>query len=347
MISDQSGAKKRSTLFGSSFILSLLLTLGILSTLSIVPTPHAAGQTLGAWNATTGLPPGASQASSYGTSCATHAGYVYCLAGNNAYYASISLSGIGIWSSTTSYPRNPETGPTEQTVSEICVTSSGYIYCIGGEGTGSGSKPSDAVVYAPVSSSGIGSWAGTTHYPIAGPVASCVVSGGYIYCIKGVQTYYAPILPNGGVGTWNQTMDYPTTNPGCVASGPYIYCIGGSTSYYASASSSGVGPWTTTTAFPVSMYGSTCAVSLDSYLYCIGGYSGAGYQNLVYYAPLSSSGIGNWTATTSYPATNFADAVGCMIPDDYIYCIGYQSSYFAPITSPYPTSSLAVLCSGH
>ncbi|MGA2663599.1 MAG: hypothetical protein ABSF83_01465 [Nitrososphaerales archaeon] len=293
------------------------------------------------WKATTGLPYEAAQVGS--TSCAMDSNYVYCVSGYLSYYARASSSGIGNWSSTTAYPRNPAVGPTGVTVSQTCLTSSGYIYCIGGQGEGSGALPSDAVVYAPVSSSGIAEWIGTTHYPTQGSVTSCVASGAYIYCIASSATYYAHILPQGGVGPWNQTATYPGSLQSCVASGGYIYCIGGNTTYYAASSPGGVGAWTATTRFPVQLYGAACAASPGSVLFCVGGYSSEVVsQDFVYYASVSPSGVGNWTVTASYPigSPNPNYPIGCFVPDGYVYCVGYQPSYFSQISGP--MSSLIV-----
>ena len=293
---------------------------------------YACNDNIASWNATAGLPSDAVQPGS--VSCATDLGYVYCVTGNLAYYAPVSPSGIGSWSSTSPYPSNPDTGPTQRTVSQTCVAGSGYIYCVGGEGTGSGSRPSDAVLYAPVSSSGIEEWLGTTHYPVAGSVESCVLSGGFIYCM-GDQTYYAPVSPHGGVGNWNQTTAQPSITPaGCVASGSYAYCIGESASYYAPLSPGGAGPWKATAGLPTVGYGTVCAAAGNSsYVYCVEG-------GLAYYASVSSSGIGGWTATTGYPTER--SPLSCSIPDDYIYCVDYPASYFSLIPSLSATSTLTV-----
>ena len=97
-------------------------------------------------------------------SCVVYSGYVYCVGGFNmlgegsssTYYASIS-SGISAWMSTTPYPFNVYTVP--------CVAQANYIYCIAGQqentvgGTGANTNfPTAQVYYAPLSSSGIGSW---------------------------------------------------------------------------------------------------------------------------------------------------------------------------------------------
>ena len=80
------------------------------------------------------------------------------------------------WNSTTTYPL--------MVSGHSCVTSSGYIYCVGGA---RGSPPQfyDSVYYALLNSSGVGAWTKTTSYPTKITGESCVASYGYIYCVGG------------------------------------------------------------------------------------------------------------------------------------------------------------------
>jgi len=91
---------------------------------------------------------------------------------NHASAQSVGPSGGG--GSTSSYPTN--------IAYQSCGTYSGYIYCVGGN-TGSG--PTSAVYYAPVSSSGVGAWTSTTSFPTKVEYQSCATSSGYIYCVGG------------------------------------------------------------------------------------------------------------------------------------------------------------------
>jgi hypothetical protein len=146
---------------------------------------------IGNWSLSTSYP-----ANLYFPSCFAASGYIYCLGGvdsnSNAqstdYYASLSAEGVGTWTKTTSYPLQ-ETG-------QACVFSSGYIYCVGGQGS---SSYTNAVYYATASSAGIGSWKQAGNYP-ASVGTTCVAVSGYIYCVGGFDgsaagenpaTYYA------------------------------------------------------------------------------------------------------------------------------------------------------------
>jgi hypothetical protein len=90
-----------------------------------------------------------------------------------------------------------------------CSIYNGYIYCVGTDGA----SPYNYVYYAPISSTGIGTWTSTTSYPVAMNVAGCSIYNGYIYCVgealpPNTQVYYAPVSST-GVGPWTSTTSYP------------------------------------------------------------------------------------------------------------------------------------------
>ncbi len=137
--------------------LVVIISLGTFATLSVGALPIAHAETLETWNSTNGAIDGTSMGT---ISCATYAGYVYCLGGSaanyNTAYAPILSSGIGTWSYTTAYPMGSGVGSVGGINSASCATNSGYIYCVGGQGEGSGAGTTDYALYAPLSSSGIG-----------------------------------------------------------------------------------------------------------------------------------------------------------------------------------------------
>jgi hypothetical protein len=279
----------------------------VISLSSIRPV---SAETLGSWNSTNPWKNAYLQGIT-GESCATYSGYIYCVGGflvggprDEVYYAPISSSGVGTWVQTTSYP----TGFWEGS----CAISSGYIYCVGGDVDSNGDFTS-AVYYASVSSSGVGTWTSTTAYPVIIAAESCAISSGYIYCIAGTSDESYPQLPGNVVA-------------------------------YAPISSSGVGTWQTSD-YPNVVYGDSCAIS-SGYIYCVGGDSIPTHEvipfpsPIVYYASVSSSGVGTWTSTTNYP-TDILYA-SCNTYDGFIYCVGGQtdnggdfadSVYYAPVSS--------------
>ncbi len=254
---------------------------------------------------------------------------------------SASAESISSWSSTTAYPIAEGY--------EGCVASSGFIYCVGGY---DGSSLT-GVYYATLSSSGVGAWTSTTPYPIAINSQSCAASTGYIYCVGGSASgsftnavYYAQ-LSSSGVGPWTSTTAYPSRVEynSCVASSGYVYCVGGqpgsggtytSSVYYAALSSSGVGPWTSTTAYPTNVAFESCVVS-GAYIYCAPGDNSSALTG-VYFAPLSSSGVGTWKSTTAYPIASSPSSCAASASSGYVYCIGglqggISAVFYAPLSS--------------
>lgn len=229
-----------------------------------------------------------------GQSCAPIAGYLYCVGGihdsagddlSASYYAKLLANGsLGAWIPTASYPVPID--------SESCVGWSSHIYCIGGNNETSGSQssvaPSNTVWFAPVGSSGIGAWAKTTPYPSGIFVPSCYQTGGFLYCLNGSDSNGDPL----------------------------------GTAYFAPLTSDGVGRWTLTTAYPVASVGPACVIA-SGYIYCVGGETAGGesptFTNFVYFAQISSGGIGPWTQGESYP-----ESVGtsCVTLQGDIYCVG-------------------------
>jgi hypothetical protein len=243
-----------------------------------------------------------------GQACAAYQGYVYCVGGAydvpgddvaSSYYAPLSSSGvIGTWSSTTAYPTYIDT--------QSCVASSSYIYCIGGEnetdGTAADAAPTGSVWYAPISASGIGNWSQTTSYPANDYFPDCFSDAGYVYCIGGTDS-------NGNTLT---------------------------TSYYAPLTATGIGAWTTTSSYPIDDTAQACAIS-SGVIYCVGGETSVGqnpsYTNGVYYATVSSSGIGTWKQSPNYPDKIWTD---CAISSGYLYCVGgfdSSSTYYSFIVN--------------
>ena len=257
---------------------------------------------------------------------------------------SVTLSAIWIqpvsasvisWSATTNYPSG--------IVSQSCVVSSGFVYCIGGATTPGGIfTPTNAVYFASISSSGVGSWSASTSYPTTIFRHSCMVNSGFVYCIAGQSptgatnaTYYAA-LTSSGVGSWSASTAFPRAIYGqsCVVDSAFVYCIGGfnlstgsdNAVYFAPLNSNGVGMWSATTNYPTTIQDQSCVAS-SGFAYCVGGTAVPcclSNPNGVYSAPLSSSGVGLWSATTNYPTTIYGQS--CVADSGSVYCIGGQTT---------------------
>jgi len=308
-------------------VLVVVAVWGGLSAIWIQP----ASASVSSWSSTTAYPVGIE-----GQSCVLSSGFVYCVGGgtwsggsfivtDSVYYASLSSTGVGSWSATTSYP--------VPIFLQSCVVNSGFVYCIGGQ-LQNGST--DAVYFAALSSTGVGSWSATTNYPTTVLIQSCVADSGFAYCIGGLapvrtDAVYFAALSSSGVGSWSATTNYPTSiyDQSCVANSGFVFCVGGTAGlentnavYFAALSSSGVGSWSATTRVPADFYrGRSCVVD-SGFVYCIGGFAPA--ADAVYFAPLSSGGVGVWSATTNLPTP--ISGPSCVADSGFAYCIGGATS---------------------
>jgi N-acetylneuraminic acid mutarotase len=295
--------------------------------------------------------------------------YIYCIGGQdinggprNEIFSSPSLSSssgnniTGWISGSSQYPQNIN--------GQSCVAYSTYVYCVGGTYDDGGDDIASSY-YAPLSGGVVGTWSSTTAFPIPVDTQSCVASSGYVYCVGGnnetdgtdadsvlsTSVYFAP-LSSSGIGSWSQTTAYPqgVYLPACFSTSDYIYCIGGadsndnavSTDYYASLSSSGVGAWTQTTAYPIAASGQACAIS-SGYIYCVGGEeTESSYTNAVRYAPVTSGGIGAWEGAPNYPLST---GTTCVLASGTLYCIGGFDGSSAGESSTVYYASLSSLSS--
>ncbi|MCI4319035.1 MAG: hypothetical protein L3K23_02745 [Thermoplasmata archaeon] len=252
---------------------------------------------------------------------------------------------------------------------DSCVANGTFVYCVGGQNFQTGTDLSD-VFFANVSAAGVsGPWSETTDYAAASGTTgsggvgvefpSCVYYQGYVYCVGGAhsgspsivsQVFFAPLSAQ-GVGAWAETTDYGAASGSsgtggvaafdlsCAPANGYAYCVGGGNSkvFFASLSSSGVGAWTETTDFAATSGTSgsggesvtaTSCVTNASYLYCIGGSAG-GATSKVFFAPVSSSGVGAWTEATDYGAASGTVGSGglpiyataCLVYVQWVLCV--------------------------
>ncbi len=142
------------------------------------------------------------------------------------------------------------------------------------------------------------------------------------------------------LSSWVPTTPYPfvVSNEACSAYNGYIYCLGGASNgngldqiETAQVSSVGVGQWTSSGFYPSgSLDGESCPI-YNGYMYCVGGTNTA----TIYYAPVSSAGVGTLTPTTPYPTPVFNPS--CAIFSGYIFCVGGDSTgsgvYYAKVSA--------------
>lgn len=169
-------------------------------------------------------------------------------------------------------------------------------------------------------------------------IVLAIVIGGFLLVLS---TTLRPSPPNETV--WKSTAPYPGLEgqgPGvvgqsCVGTSARILCVGGEGSsneptaavYGAQSSSSGLGNWTSESVrqYPFPIMFESCVLSASD-IYCVGGVNdeNAHDVNSTFYASLNSTGaLGQWIATTSYPAT--ADALSCVAGSGELICIGGEN----------------------
>ncbi len=223
------------------------------------------------------------------SSCITYGeAYIICISGqllsthqniNYSYLATLNGTGLTQWNQTNSYPLNGS--------SNGCASGGIVVFCVGGVNI-RGNFPiySSNVVYAPISSLGIGNWKPTTPLPVnANP--QCFDHANTLYCFGSYV---------------NQTQGYTKF------------------AYYAPASASGLQSWKTTTPPPLPAGNFNCNF-YDPFIYCIGGYDPNTSGTLVYYSGLSIGGVNGWHQAVSYPVFNGTQA-GCTTYNGTTYCIG-------------------------
>jgi N-acetylneuraminic acid mutarotase len=200
-------------------------------------------------------------------------------------------------------------------------------------------------------------WTSQTALSQALSAASSVVYNGYVYELGGANssnvaqttTYYAPLNSGGVIGSWTATTALPiaVSSATSIVYNGYVYELGGfngttyySNVYYAPLNANGtIGTWTSTTALPQAMIGSS-TITYNGYVYELGGYQAAGTTlAATYYAPLNANGtIGTWTSTTALPQANRAAPL--VAYNGYVYELGgnngtsyFATTYYAPLNS--------------
>jgi len=128
----------------------------------------------------------------------------------------------------------------------------------------------------------------------------------------GGNSYVAPILPGGNLGSWSLATPIPTIvgNPAVAADGSYVYVAGGglggtnytSTVYSGALGSGWIGAWTSTGQLPAPVW-LAGGVVVGNYLFVVGGSDSANQPvSSVLSAPISSPGVlGTWSTTLPLP----------------------------------------------
>jgi len=253
------------------------------------------------------------------------------------------------WTSTSSLPI-PIRG-------EAVIHYNGYVYCIGGRptGEGAGTHAIDNVYYAAVNPDGsIGAWTATTALPgkrachgAYGYNNRIYVWGGWMEDYTTMNTcFYAPINPDGSIGTWvTSSVTIPNSSSpasqmdsfgrGVLAFNDTLYILGGednygtlqSSCYYSKIQGSGdYGAWTATTALPISSWfhgAMTFQGMTANYIYVVGGNYGATTESNIIINTINVDGSlgASWTLATNILGTGTWE-LGCAFGIESIFAIG-------------------------
>lgn len=265
---------------------------------------------VGTWRVTTALPGARTLAAGV-----AYAGHVYLLGGQSpaGLFADVLVApvhpggNLGAWTATRPFA----TARSES----AAVAYDGHLYLAGGR---IGATSVADVQYAPIDAEGeVRTWASGTPFVSRRTGQATVAFNGYLYVIGGRSALgsfndvqYAPIKPDGTLGTWiTATSPFSTAryDHASVAHDGYLYVIGGlgtagllgDVQVAPLRSDGSVGPWSFTSVL-TARAGHAAVVSHGS-LYVLGGNSGGSPLATVQRAPINSNGtLGAWIAQTGF-----------------------------------------------
>jgi len=288
-------------------------------------------------------------------------GYMYAIGGfntapiNSVNYAKLNADGsVGTWGSTTNLPT---------TISDMGVAyANGYVYVLHGYAPGGTS----AVYYAKQNTDGtLGNWLTANSTGLAALYNNqAVVYNGYLYDIGGqtaaaamvATVSYAKLNADGSVGAWQSAnnLNAARAASSAVTANGYLYVINGNDStpadnntiQYAQFQSNGsLGAWTTISPTTGTALNESGAVSLNGYLYLMGGCTSAAScsttgVNSVMYAKLNADGsVGAWQASSySLPDKRFFFD-NSVTSNGYIYIVGGSNGASSWTNTVYYTST--------
>ena len=221
------------------------------------------------------------------------------------------------------------------------VAYSGYLYVLGGGDADS--QWIDSVEYAAINANGsLGAFAETTALPYGVRYFRAFAYNDRIYIVGGndesaviiADVWYAPVNPDGTLGTWVETTSLSSAcyEHGLATDGDTIYVFGGGfdrtqTVEYATIASDGsVGAWQSGTAL-LQERTRLAAVSHGDSVYVVAGDDNDGTNVLdVEYTTIAlDHSLGAWSTTTPLTAGRMkAEAV---VVGDYLFLVGGSGSY--------------------
>ncbi len=223
-------------------------------------------------------------------------------------------------------------------------TANGMLYVVGGY---NGGTYYNNVQVAAVNNGGGGNstaWTedATGPFTTARRLHQTVIYNGYIYILGGQNSastalndvQYAPLSPDGSVGSWAATSSFANARVtlGAAAMNGYMYILGGrGGSYYkdiqyAKINTDGsLGAWAAAGANVSNAGQGACLVAYNGYLYSLGGWDNVNDHDTTRYATQNSDGtIGAWQNGTSF--TDGRSNGQCLAYNGYLYVIGGEDA---------------------
>lgn len=321
---------------------------------------------LGAWTSITAALPEARSA----MGCTIYNGFIYivdgytgaAVASNQIRYATISATTIGAWTTTGTAVTTASIAPGVFTYTAGNVT---RLYVIGGSIVNS--------YYTTLAATGApGTWTAGASLPNAWTSRAYAMIGDTFYAMGGLNgtvaqttVYRSQLTSTGTMGAWTATGNtslntaVASMNGGVSVNG-CLYVVGGQTGgatpvatnvvqYACPASDGTISAWTTSAAPLTANIMNLALATYNSYLFGVGGYTGAAYQATAQIAHVNNGGNGmtgaNGTTTTAMTSNGTTAAPryfhATVAYNGYLYALGgYTGSaylntvVYAPITGP-------------
>jgi|GEM_PF-1390832 len=221
------------------------------------------------------------------------------------------------------------------------VTARGNVYALGGNS----SPPLNSVERAVINPDGtLGTWQTTSAMNTGRWILASVVADNFVYALGGSDgsnnlnsVEYAPINPDGTLGTWQNTSTMNTARSGfaAVATGGYVYALGGSISFStntverAAINPDGtLGTWEFVNSMiaPRTLF---AAVAAGNYIYVLGGFYNSGtHWDSVERVSINADGtLGTWQTINAMTTARFS--IAAVSVNGFVYTFGGDANYTA------------------
>lgn len=260
-------------------------------------------------------------------------------------HSSPHVAPIDGWTPTTALP--------QALASRNAIVHGDYLYVVGGK-SASDAPIADVYVAQIQADGSLSNWANTGQLPTPVYLHAVVASDEHLYVVGGwdgsrtrSEIWRAPLLANGGVGSFVQIGELPQALDlhSALIVQEHLYVFGGwtgtqplNTVYFAPLEADGIGTWLTGPSLPLTLY-RLAAASDGRHIYITGGFDNSVAQSAVYLTTVQADGsLAGWQAVNPLPvAVYFQESV---VHDGRLLVLGgrtntteYSNVYAALINS--------------